>query len=383
MAASQTTRLAIYTWTAGTDTFTRDQMTTSHSNIEARVAGYNQDSSRPAAAAAYQGFFHYSSTDSTAGVLSYSNGTAWFDIGSLSSSTPTSLDGSGSSGSAQSGSRSDHKHAIDNDAITNAMIADNAVQAAQLNADAVTTAKILNDNVTLAKIQNSAGFGVIGKGDTGSGDFTELTASDNQVLRRSGSGNLEFGTLVTANIGNDQITSDKLNSASGAQAVTTDVIRAGAVDATALKQTDGSEAVTRDTIRADAVGTTEIENGTVTLAKLVDASAGYSIIAKVGTGTGDFGQLAAGTNSVLLRDGSDDLEFGKIDRYHIATNADIQGTQLADDAIGDDQFNHGSVQVYGKEGSAPAGHIIYAKTQSPTDASITGSPGDIYLQYTT
>ena len=122
MAASQTTRLAIYTWTAGTDTFTRDQMTTSHTNIESRVAGYSQAGSRPAAAAAYQGFFHYSSTDSTAGVLSYSNGTAWFDIGSLSSSTPTPLDGSGSSGSAQSGARSDHKHAISNDAITSAML---------------------------------------------------------------------------------------------------------------------------------------------------------------------------------------------------------------------------------------------------------------------
>ena len=189
MAASQTTRLSIYTWSAGTDTFTRDQMTTSHSNLETKVAGYNQAGSRPTAGAAYSGFFHYSSTDSTAGTLSYCNGNSWFTIGALSAGTPTPLDHqAGSAGSAVDASRSDHKHAIANDAITNAMIADNAVQAAQLNADAVTTAKILNDNVTLAKIQNSAGFGVIGKADTGSGDFTELTANANQVLRRSGSG---------------------------------------------------------------------------------------------------------------------------------------------------------------------------------------------------
>ena len=133
MAASQTTRLAIYTWTAGTDTFTRDQMTTSHSNIEARVAGYNQAASRPAASAAYKGFVHYSSTDSSAGTLSYCNGVAWFNIGNLGSTTPTPLDHqAGSAGSAQDAARSDHKHAIANDAITNAMIAEDAVETLSL-----------------------------------------------------------------------------------------------------------------------------------------------------------------------------------------------------------------------------------------------------------
>ena len=209
MAVSQTTRLAIYKWTAGTDAFTRDQMTTSHDNLEARAAGYNQAGSRPAAGAAYKGFVHYSSTDSSAGTLSYCNGTAWFNIGSLSSATPTELDGSAAAGSAQSGSRSDHKHAIGTGAITSGM----------------------------------------------------------------------------------------------------------------LKQTNGAEAVTRDTIRADAVGTTEIEDGTVTLPKIVDATAGYRIIAKTGNGSGDWAELPAGNDSVLRRDGSGVLEFGTIDTNHIAADA--------------------------------------------------------------
>tara|TARA_Y100000004_G_scaffold164042_1_gene193876 strand:+ start:7074 stop:8189 length:1116 start_codon:yes stop_codon:yes gene_type:complete len=370
MAASQTTRLAIYTWTAGTDTFTRDQMTTSHSNIEARVAGYNQDSSRPAAAAAYQGFFHYSSTDSTAGVLSYSNGTAWFDIGSLSSSTPTSLDGSGSSGSAQSGSRSDHKHAIDNDAITNAMIADNAIQAAQLNADAVTTAKILNDNVTLAKIQNSAGFGVIGKADTGSGDFTELTASANQVLRRSGSGNLAFGTLVTANIGNDQIT----NALMADDAIDTAELADGAVDA--------------DRLASDAVTTVKVLDSNITHEK-IENSVANSVLGRSTNSTGVVADISTSTDGEVLRLSGTTLGFGKVVTAGIDDNAitlakmadnSVDTDEIVDDAVGHDQIDYSTAKVYSDSATGGAGFKIHIETADPTSSD--GDNGDIWLKYT-
>ena len=370
MAASQTTRLAIYTWTAGTDTFTRDQMTTSHSNIEARVAGYSQAGSRPAAAAAYQGFFHYSSTDSTAGVLSYSNGTAWFNIGSLSSSTPTSLDGSGSSGSAQDGARSDHKHAIDNDAITNAMIADNAVQAAQLNADAVTTAKILNDNVTLAKIQNSAGFGVIGKADTGSGDFTELTASANQVLRRSGSGNLAFGTLVTANIGNDQIT----NALMADDAIDTAELADGAVDA--------------DRLASDAVTTAKVLNSNITHEK-IENSVANSVIGRATNSTGVVADISTSTDGHVLRLSGSTLGFGTIATAGIADNAitlakmadnSVDTDEIVDDAVGDAQIDYSTAKVYSDSATGGAGYKIHVETADPTSSD--GDNGDIWLKYT-
>jgi hypothetical protein len=378
MTVSQTTRLAIYKWTAGTDTFTRDQMTTSHDNLEARVAGYNQAGSRPAAAAAYKGFVHYSSTDSTAGVLSYCNGTAWFNIGSLSSSTPTALDGSGSAGSAVDGSRSDHKHAIGNDAITNAMIDANAVQADQLATDAVTTAKILAGNVTLAKIVDAtAGYRILAKADTGSGDFAELAAGTDSVLRRDGSGDLAFGTIDTNHIGADQVKNANLDSTDGSEAVSTDTIQDGAVTALKLKQTNGTEAVTRDTIRADAVGTTEIEDGTVTLAKIVDATDGYKIIAKAGANSGDWAELEAGSNGVLRRDGTNDLAFGKIDRYHIATSgADIQATQLANSQITDTQLNNSSCSFYAAASAAPDGNKVYIQSSEPAH----GAAGNIWFQ---
>ena len=273
MAASQTTRLSIYTWSAGTDTFTRDQMTTSHSNLETKVAGYNQAGSRPSAAAAYSGFFHYSSTDSTAGALSYCNGNSWFTIGALSAGTPTPLDGSAAAGSAVDGSRSDHKHAIGTDAIGAAQIAATAVGTSELATDAVTTVKIDDDAVTLAKLAHtSAGYAILAKGDTGAGALAEITASDGDVLRRIGSG-LGFGKITSANI------------------------------------TDGT------------IAGIDMANDAITAAKL-------------------------------------------------ATNS-----------VGDDALALGAISVYGKDGSAPAGHVIYKGTGAPASAS-DYAEGDIWLEYT-
>ena len=74
---------------------------------------------------------------------------------------------------------------------------------------------IANDAVTYAKMQNaSAGFVVLGKAATGSGDYAEIAAGADSVLRRSGSGDLAFGTIVTNNIGDDQVTYAKVQDVS-------------------------------------------------------------------------------------------------------------------------------------------------------------------------
>ena len=369
MAVSQTTRLAIYKWTAGTDTFTRDQMTTSHDNLEAKVAGYNQSGSRPTAGAAYSGFFHYSSTDSTAGTLSYCNGTSWFTIGALSAGTPTPLDGSASAGSAVDGSRSDHKHAIANDAITNAMIADNAVQAAQLNSDAVTTAKILNSNVTHEKIENSAALSVIGRSANSSGVVADIAAgTDHHVLRRSGTA-IGFGTIATDGIADDAVTNAKIG--------------AGAVDTTEL----ADDSVTNAKIDAGAVGTTELADDGVTHEKM-ETSAALSVLGRSANSTGHVADIVAGSDHYVLRRNGSAVGFGAVQTDGIANSA-VTGVKLANDAVtaaklatnsvGDDALALGSISVYGKSGSAGAGHKIYASTSAPSG----GAEGDIWLRYTT
>lgn len=54
MTAVQTTRFALYRWSADSDSFTRLQMDTSHSNIESRVGGFYAGASLPTPAAQYE-----------------------------------------------------------------------------------------------------------------------------------------------------------------------------------------------------------------------------------------------------------------------------------------------------------------------------------------
>jgi len=69
---------------------------------------------------------------------------------------------------------------------------------------------IANNAVSNAKFRQSAGFSVVGKTDTGTGNVADITAGTDGVLRRSGSGNLAFGTIVTGNINDDAVTYAKL-----------------------------------------------------------------------------------------------------------------------------------------------------------------------------
>lgn len=76
-------------------------------------------------------------------------------------------------------------------------------------ADGATT--IANSAVTYAKMQNaSAGFTIMAKATTGSGAYAELAAGSDGVLRRSGSGNLAFGTIVEGNIADAAVSMAKL-----------------------------------------------------------------------------------------------------------------------------------------------------------------------------
>lgn len=93
--------------------------------------------------------------------------------------------------------------------------------------------RVKNAGITYAKIQNaSAGYTIMAKAGTGAGSYAELAAAaqsvllrdagnlaftaagNNEVLRRSGSGDLGFGTLVTDNIGASQITYAKIQNVS-------------------------------------------------------------------------------------------------------------------------------------------------------------------------
>lgn len=68
--------------------------------------------------------------------------------------------------------------------------------------------------VGYSKLVNLAGYSVMGRSGTGTGVGADITAAADQVLRRSGSGDLVFGTLVTNNIGASQVTYAKIQDVS-------------------------------------------------------------------------------------------------------------------------------------------------------------------------
>ncbi len=62
-------------------------------------------------------------------------------------------------------------------------------------------------------IRDSAGFSVIGKSTTGTGDPADIVAGDETVLGRTGAGNLVFAQVATGQIANSAVTSLKLATA--------------------------------------------------------------------------------------------------------------------------------------------------------------------------
>lgn len=74
-----------------------------------------------------------------------------------------------------------------------------------------------NNSVTNSILRDSSAYSIIGRTSGTVGDPADIIAGSDTVLRRSGSGNLDFGTIVTNNIGADQVTFDKVQNISSSR----------------------------------------------------------------------------------------------------------------------------------------------------------------------
>jgi hypothetical protein len=202
------------------------------------------------------------------------------------------------------------------------------------------TADVKADSITNALLRDSSGFSVIGRGITGTGDPTDLLAGADQVLRRSGSGNLEFGTLVTNHLGDNQVTLAKVQTVASGSLLGRAAVGTGNVEALLvgggleLVSGVGPGEIRRSELTGDVTASAgddflTISDNAVTNTKLRD-SAPFSVIGRSGSGTGDPSDIVAGATSVLRR-GSGNLEFGTLVTGHYGANS-VTDTVLRDSA---------------------------------------------------
>jgi hypothetical protein len=119
-----------------------------------------------------------------------------------------------------------------------------------------------------AEFRQSAGFSVVGKATTGTGNVADITAGTDSVLRRSGSGDLAFGTLVTNHIGDSQITTAKLADANVTPAKLSNAVRDRVITWTLLDPTTADSGFLRARLPAAATIITvacDTDTGTVSI----------------------------------------------------------------------------------------------------------------------
>lgn len=143
MAAYLTNRFEIYRWDVDTDTFTREQMNTSHAQLEDLAAKILEGVGIPETSG--EGVSKTFYFDTAANVLYYYDG-EWLRV-TPSFGTPVSIGTANAQGAAITAARSDHVHAIGNNTLTSAKF-NTSVAGAGLSVD--NTAMSVNvDNSTL------------------------------------------------------------------------------------------------------------------------------------------------------------------------------------------------------------------------------------------
>ena len=213
--------------------------------------------------------------------------------------------------------------------------------------------------VTNTKFRDSAGFTVVGKQNTGTGDVADIgPAADFEVLRRNGT-DIGWALIATTNIADNAVDFTKMlnlsadvligrgNGGGGGDPESITLGTNLSMSGTVLNSTGGGAAALNDltdvTLTSPAtdsiliktagdyidglIVTNSVTNNAISYSKWQQL-AGFSIAAKADTGTGDASDLTAGTNSVLGRVAGD-LAFAAIVNAQITTGT-IATDKLAD-----------------------------------------------------
>jgi len=173
------------------------------------------------------------------------------------------------------------------------------------------TAEVFDDSILDTKLRNSAASSVIGRSVGTIGDPGDIVAADETVLGRTGGGNLVFAQLATGQIANNGITDIKLRDSAGFSVIgkattgTGDPADLVASDETVLGRTAAGN------LAFAQLATGQVANNAISDAKLRDSSA-LSVIGRSVNSTGDPADIATSADGDVLRRSGTTLGFGAI-----------------------------------------------------------------------
>jgi hypothetical protein len=346
-----TARFNLIQWADDTQLVDRTQFNEAFSNIDNLAAGISQSATSTASltASSYPSFFHFETNGDPALVeLSYSTGAAWrqvlvADADSSFGLSITALDGTSAVGTSGVPARSDHKHSIGTNAISDSMLA-TGISASKITgtlSNNTTGAASLVGVAASASTTGSLAFFESATGNLGAKTDASLTynASTNTLSVPNVSGNLTGN--VVGNVTGD-VTGNADTSSSWAAPITVTL----GTDATGSVAIDGSSSQTLNvTIAPDAV----------TYSKLQNAAGSNVVLGKPGA-SGQIQEIVAGADEVLLRSGSGDLGFATIGTSNITdgavTDVKITSTKFSD--MSDSDYSGRKISVTGSAPTSPS-----------------------------
>jgi hypothetical protein len=229
------------------------------------------------------------------------------------------------------------------------------------------TAALAAAAVTYAKIQNVAGLSVFGRSANTSGVGADITGTDGQVLRVSGTA-LGFGTIVTAGLAAAAVTYAKIQNVTGLSVFG----NSGTSAATGADITGTTDQVLRVSTAGTTLGFGTVATGGITAAAVTYAKiqnvAGLSVVGRSTNSSGVAADIT-GTDGQALRVSGTALGFG-----NVLTNF-VQATATNDSATA------GNIGEYA-ESIITDGSVGSWSNNSPKNiGSITLGAGDWLVQF--
>ncbi len=245
-------------------------------------------------------------------------------------------------------------------------------------AGSTVTLDVPDNAITDAKLRQSAGWSVIGRSASSTGDVADITAaSDNRVLATNGSGAVDWVTVKAGMIANNAVTDAKLRTSAALSVVGRSANSTGNV--ADISATAASGAVLREsgsTLGFGTVGTAGLAANAVTDA-IIRQGAAHTLIGRSANSTGNVADISLATDEGIFNvAGVLTSQKTKLANIDATVQSPAQGTEGTRKIYTSTPANIGTAGSAGSSVQAAAGdhtHAHGAQTDGTLHAAATTS----------